>query len=66
MQTWLSLMRAALPAPTCGPQRLTFAPFGAFAPAWAMAMGPGRNPWLAMGMAFGPFAWGLRVQEGKK
>lgn len=54
----------------CAPTRATFAPpawvfgpFAAFAPVWVAAMDPRTNPWLAVGVAFGPFAWAARYER---
>jgi hypothetical protein len=54
----------------CAPARVTLVPgaevFGPWAPLVAMAWDPRTNPWLAVGMAYGPFAWGLRIREGRE
>jgi hypothetical protein len=72
MWPWLFWPAAAAAMPSaCGPLRLTLAPpaalwgpFAAFAPVWALAMDPGRNPWLAVGVACGPFAAAVRLSGG--
>ncbi|MFN6976809.1 MAG: hypothetical protein ACK4OP_01685 [Gemmobacter sp.] len=67
---WLApwqMMAAMMPNP-CGPARVTFAPpaalFGPFAPVWAMAIDPGRNPWIAFGASFGPLS--VAVWQGER
>ncbi|MFN3644634.1 MAG: hypothetical protein ACK4TB_17125 [Gemmobacter sp.] len=58
---------AAMAPGLCGPARVTFAPpaalFGPFAPVWAIAMDPGRNPWIAFGASFGPLSFAVRQGE---
>lgn len=55
---WLQMMQAMTPN-MCAPQKLGGSlplpwPWG---PMWQATMDPDRNPYLAMGMAFGPVAW---------
>jgi hypothetical protein len=60
LDAWMTMMRAATPQPACGPARLSWA----WRALWALAVDPGRNPWLAAGIAFGPFGAAWRWQHG--